>query len=112
MARARKGYTDKQNIVAEWINLGHTEMRTETQARCYATTGQTSHWYEFVKPYGQWLGQGTYHLEGSGKVGNDYRGIGGRLVNYTARSSHCGIKIQVHGATLHGKSILFLILNK
>jgi len=113
-------YTDCQGIISKWIRNGHELMREDSVLRCYACNGQDSHWYSFVEdfsPYGgEDMGDGWVHLNGSGIVGDDYvdskgKLWKGKLHDYDVKSSHCGLQIHITNATLHGKSIAWLVTN-
>ena len=97
------GYTPCQLEIAEWIKLGHTKMREDSQLRCYACTAKgESHNYHFVKHLiynGRDLGDGRVLLNGNPNPPNaNYT-----RTDQTRHSRFCGLIIEVKGQVVPGK---------
>ena len=112
----KKGYTQNQKDIAAFIVKGHGEMRTETQARCYATSAQSSVWYPFVRDLGVWAGGGVYVFT-STATPKDYTTSQGKLFkarrkDLVAHSRFCGITYVIKDKVIQGRSIAFLVSRK
>lgn len=103
----KKGYTECQLEIADWIKLGHTHMRDDPQLRCYACNGKTaSSNYPYVKNLtynGRDMGGGWVYLEGQGAAGLR---PGDRLIDQVRHSGTCGLVIFVHDMILRKESII------
>ena len=101
-AQIKPNYTAKQNIIADWIVLGHNAeiIRSNKKARCYITTAGGSHWYDFVRT-GSGYRRGNILPDGNMEAFGANPG-GPTVVNH---SKWCGVIIYSRDRKQKGKPI-------